>query len=190
MYDACEVIQIRVSREKILQKLLQTYKTSPDICSAILTFILEGEQGLDMDGVKREVFTLFWEMPFEKFFEGHTTLVARVGPDIQDSNYQAIGRAMSHSYLLTGIFPITISKVFMATLLVGKDVLSAEDYISGLLDHISVYDSLQLKSLLEISKSRGVFSKMAEFLLEFLSGYRVVRGSNPLLTSRYFGKCC
>lgn len=98
-------------KRKILQKLLQTYKTSPDICSAILTFILEGEQGLDMDGVKREVFTLFWEMPFEKFFEGHTTLVARVGPDIQDSNYQAIGRAMSHSYLLTGIFPITISKV-------------------------------------------------------------------------------
>ena len=173
MYDACEVIQIRVSREKILQKLLQTYKTSPDICSAILTFILEGEQGLDMDSVRREVFTLFWEMAFEKFFEGHTTLVPRVGPDIQDSDYQAIGRAISHSYLLTGIFP-------MATLLVGKDVLSAEDYISGLLDHMSVYDSLQLKSALETSKSRGVFTqKMAEFLLEFLSGYGVVQTPTP-----------
>lgn len=68
----------------------------------------------------------------------------------------------------------------MATLLVGKDVLSAEDYISGLLDHVSVYDSLQLKSALEISKSRGVFSEeMAEFLLEFLSGYRVVQTPTP-----------
>lgn len=180
MYDACEVIQIRVPREKILQKLLQTYKTSPDICSAILNFVLEGEQGLDMDGVKREVFTIFWDMAFEKFFEGHTTLVPRVGPDIQDSDYQAIGRAISHSYLLTGIFPVTISKVFVVTLLVGKDVLSAEDYISGLLDHVSVYDSLQLKSALATSKSQGVFSeKMVEFLLEFLSGYGVVQSPTP-----------
>lgn len=142
-----------------------------------------------MVGVKREVFTLFWEMAFAMFFEGHTTLVPRVGPDIQDSDYQAIGRAISHSYLLTGIFPVTISKVFVATLLVGKDVLSAEDYISGLLDHVSVYDSLQLKSALETSQSRGVFFRRdGRVPLGVLVGIRSGSNSNPFLTSRYFGK--
>lgn len=57
------------------------YKTSTDIASAILSFILEGEQGLHMDGVKREVFTIFWERAFERFFEGQATFVPRVGPD-------------------------------------------------------------------------------------------------------------
>ena len=51
-----------------MQKLLEMYKTSTDIGSAILFFILEGEQGLDMDGLKREVFTIFWERAFERFF--------------------------------------------------------------------------------------------------------------------------
>lgn len=40
----------------------------------------------------------------------------------------------------------------MAALLAGKDALSADDYICGLLDHVSEYDSLQLKSALETLK--------------------------------------
>ena len=86
MYDACEVIQVRVSREKILDRVLQIYKTTPDIGSSMLSFILEGEQGLDMDGVKREVFILFWERALETFFEGHSTFIPRVGPDVPDSH--------------------------------------------------------------------------------------------------------
>lgn len=61
------------------------------------------------------------------------------------------------SLLLTGIFPNTISKVFMAALLAGKDALSADDYICGLLDHVSEYDSLQLKSALETLTTAYVF---------------------------------
>lgn len=156
------------------------YKTSTDISSAILSFILEGEQGLDMDGVKREVLTIFWERAFERFFEGQATFVPRVGPDVLDSDYQAIGRAMSHGYLLIGIFPNTISKVFMAALLAGKDVLSADDYICGLLDHLSEYDSLQLKSALEMSTTAGVFSEeTSTFLLDFVSEYGVVQIPTP-----------
>ena len=180
MYDACEVIQIRVSREKILEKLLELYKTSTDIGSAILSSILEGEQGLDMDGVKCEVFTIFWERAFERFFEGHATFVPRVGPDVLDSDYQAIGRAISHGYLSIGIFPNTISKVFMAALLAGKDVLSADDYTGGLLDHVSGYDSLQFKSALEMSTTTAVFSEeMSTFLLDFVSEYGVVQMPTP-----------
>ena len=58
------------------------YKTTRDIGSCMLSFILEGGQGLGMDGVKRKVFTLFWERAIEKFFEGHSTFVPRVGPDL------------------------------------------------------------------------------------------------------------
>ena len=61
------------------------------------------------------------------------------------------------SLLLTGIFPNTISKVFMTALLAGKDALSADDYICGLLDHVSKYNSLQLKSALETLTTAGVF---------------------------------
>lgn len=35
-----------------------------------------------MDGVKCEVFIIFWDMVFEKFFEGYIIFVLRVGFDI------------------------------------------------------------------------------------------------------------
>lgn len=76
------------------------------------------------------------------------------------------------SLLLIGIFPNTISKVFIAALLAGKDAQSADDYICGLLDHVSEYNSLQLKSALETSMTAGVFSEeTSTFLLDFASEY-------------------
>lgn len=180
MYDACEVIQVRVSREKILDRVLQIYKTTPDIGSSMLSFKLEGEQGLDMDGVKREVFTLFWERALDTFFEGHSTFVPRVGPDVPDSHYQTIGRVISHCYLLLGMFLSVISKVFITALLAGKDALSADDYISGFLEHVSEYDSLLLKSAIKMSRSLGVFpDEMTQFLFEFFSEYGVVQTPTP-----------
>ena len=125
------------------------------------------------------------------FFEGQATFVPRVGPDVGlNSDYQAIGRAISHGYLLIGIFPNTICKVFMAALLAGKDTMSADDYIWGLLDHVSEYDSLQLKSALETSTAAGVFLRGD---VHVPPGFRtrIWSGSNPtpLLTTRYFGHC-
>ena len=156
------------------------YEGNPDIDSCLLKFSLEGERGLDLDGVKREVFSLFWERAFEKFFEGHSTFVPRVGPDVLDSQYQVIGRVMSHCYLLTGMFPSAISKVFVTALLVGKEVLSGEDYICGLLEYVSEYDSMRLKNALEMPKSLGVFpEEMNQFLFEFLSECGVARIPTP-----------
>lgn len=86
-------------------------------------------------------------------------LFQELDPIVSDRNYQAIGRAISHGYLLIGIFPNTISKVFMAALLAAKDVLSADDYICGLLGHVSEYDSLQLKSVLETSRLLVFFQR-------------------------------
>ena len=164
----------------MLDRVLQIYKTTPDIGSSMLSFILEGEQGLDMDGVKREVFTLFWERALETFFEGHSTFVPRVGPDVPDSHYQTISRVISHCYLLIGRFPSVISKVFITALLAGKDALSADDYISVFLEHVSEYDSLRLKSAIKMSRSLGVFpDEMTQFLFEFFSEYGVVQTPTP-----------
>ena len=64
----------------------------------------------------------------------------------------------------------------MAALLAGKDALSADDYIWGLLDHVSEYDSLQLKSALETLTTAGVFWEGTSiFLLDFASEYGVVQ---------------
>lgn len=163
-----------------MESIVQLYETLPEVVSLMVTFTLEGEQGLDMDGLKREVYFTFWERAFEKFFEGKSTFVPRIGPDIQDNHYQAIGRVVSHCYLLTGIFPTAISKVFATALLVGKNALSADDYISGFLEHVFQYDRMRLESALAKSSLIDVFpNETAEFLCEFLSEYGVVQNPTP-----------
>ena len=183
--------KIHLSREGILESILQLYETSPEAVSSLVTFTLEGEQGLDMDGLKREVYSTFWERAFEKFFEGKSTFVPRIGPDIQDNHYQAIGRVVSHCYLLTGIFPTAISKVFATALLVGKNALSADDHISGFLEHVSQYDRMRLESALAKSALIDVFpNQTAEFLCEFLSEYGVVQNPTPASVKQILGERC
>ena len=73
------------------------------------------------------------------------------------------------------MFPTAVSKAFVTALLAGKECLTGEDYIADLLAHVAEYDSLRLKSALEMSKSPGhvgVFpEEMSHFLFEFLSEY-------------------
>ncbi|KAJ7385287.1 hypothetical protein OS493_016361 [Desmophyllum pertusum] len=74
------------------------------------------------------------------------------------------------------MFPAAISKVFVTAMLAGKDVLSADDYISGFLEHVSQYDSMRLESALALK----VFSdEMTQFLIEFFSEYGVVQNPTP-----------
>ena len=98
----------------------------------------------------------------------------RVGPDVDDSDYKTFGRVISHCFLLTGIFPTVISKVFFTSLLVGKDALS-DDYIFGFLKHISQYDAMCLEKALEQAKSGNLSSETKEFLFDFLSEFGVLK---------------
>ena len=70
--------------------LLSTYSKS-DICHNLLNLSFDGEQGVDFDGVKREAHSLFWGKALEEYFEGTTTFVPRVGPDVDDTIFRAIG---------------------------------------------------------------------------------------------------
>ena len=136
MEQESDVRAIHLTRENVMEHLLQVYKKSQDISWSMMTFILEGEPVVDMDGAKRDVYSTFWENIFDRYFEGHSTFVPRVGPNVDDSDYQALGRIISQCYLLTGMFPAAISKVIFTALLAGKDVLSEDDYSSGFQEHI------------------------------------------------------
>ena len=114
-----------------------------------------------------EVFSLFWERALEKFFEGYSTFVPRVGPDVNESKYQVIGRILSHCFLLTGMFPTAVTKAFVTALLAGKECLTGEDYIADLLAHVAEYDSLRIKSALEMSKSLGHVGVFPEEMFVF-----------------------
>ena len=84
---------------------------------------------MDLDGLKREAYSLFWKQALEDYFEGSPTFVPRVSPEIEESTMRTPGRIISHQYVLTGIFPVHINKEFIVATLCGRQAVSDEDLI-------------------------------------------------------------
>ena len=131
---------------------------------------------MDLNRVKREAFTLFWEKVMPLYFEGTTTYVPRISPAINESIYTAIGRitCMSHGYAIVGIFPTLISKTFFTALVAGKENVTDEDFLDGFLDFVSSYEKLRLQNIIgECSTQQSLSASSSDFLVDFLSEFMI-----------------
>ena len=63
--------------------LLELYKTN-SLSLKFANFIIKDELAQDLDGVKREIYSIFWDDITSRYFEGGKSLVPRVGPDVTE----------------------------------------------------------------------------------------------------------
>ena len=57
----------QVEKERHFQELLDSYLSDKTLVHHYIQFQLEGEEAVDIDGVTREVFTIFFQHLMEKF---------------------------------------------------------------------------------------------------------------------------
>ena len=169
------VTNVWVHRETVMRDLLKTYTNSREITQQLVTFSFHEEVGMDLDGLKREAYSLFWKQALEDYFEGSSTFVPRVSPEIEESMMRTLGRIISHQYVLTGIFPIHINRAFMAATLCGRQAVSDEDLLEAFLEYISENESQELKAILVQSDQGELSGESCEFLLDFFSDYQVTK---------------
>lgn len=55
------VTNVWVHQETVMRDLLKTYENSREITQQLVTFSFHGEVGMDVDGLKREAYSLFWK---------------------------------------------------------------------------------------------------------------------------------
>lgn len=169
------VTNVWVHRETVMRDLLKTYDNSREITQQLVTFSFHGEVGMDLDGLKREAYSLFWKQALEDYFEGSCTFVPRVSPEIEESTMRTLGRIISHQYVLTGIFPVHINRAFMVATLCGRQAVSDEDLVEAFLEYISENESQELKAILAQSDQGELSDESCEFLLDFFSDYQVTK---------------
>lgn len=158
-----------------MRDLFKMYENSKEITQHLVTFSFHGEAGMDLDGLKREAYSLFWKQVLEDYFEGSSTFVPRVGPDIEESTMRTLGRIISHQYILTGIFPVHINRAFMVATLCGRQALSDADLVEAFLEYISENESQELKAILAQSEQGELSGESCESLLDFFSDYQVTK---------------
>ncbi|KAJ7381390.1 hypothetical protein OS493_001524 [Desmophyllum pertusum] len=62
------VKNVWIHRETVLQDLLKVYESSSDIAESRATFSFHGEEGMDLDGIKRETYSIFWKQLLDEYF--------------------------------------------------------------------------------------------------------------------------
>lgn len=169
---------VTINRENIVQDMLNLYSDKSIVDSPLnVTFV--NEPAMDLDGVKREAFTLFWEKVMPLYFEGTTTYIPRISPAIDESIYTILGRILSHGYVMVGVFPTLLSKTFFTALIAGKENVTDDDFLGGFLDYISCYDNIRLQNILgECSSQQIISANSTDFLVDFLSEFSVSKLPN------------
>ena len=95
-----------VKRDNITEDILNIY-SSPSILTKNLSFALDGS-GASGDGVAKEVFSLFWDIFLARFGEGSLQYIIPGNPSLTDEKLEAVGRVITHQFLLTNTFPVEL----------------------------------------------------------------------------------
>ena len=84
--------------------------------------------------------------------------------------YIVLGRLLWHGYVLSGVFPTSINKVFLALMLAGKESIGDEDFLEGFMEYVSSYERIKLSQILQNEK---LSQENIDFLIDFMSEYHV-----------------
>lgn len=138
--------RIDVNRQAIESDVLRIYSDCDrDILDSQLYVCFTGENACDMSGVTREMFSTFYRAVSAKYFEGGMEMVPRVDPDTCNNElFRALGRVISHCYLITGMFPIFIAKAALLSLYVRPDDITDLVLKSSFMNYIDDFEKVAL----------------------------------------------
>ena len=118
-----------IGRHDVVKELLSLYRDEGILCSKLsVSFI--GETALG-DGVLREVFSTFWDSFLVRFCEGNKQYCFVPRPSLTDEDYLALGRIITHQFVLTGTFPVQVAEAQIIQALYGQ--VSEECLVSSFL---------------------------------------------------------
>lgn len=125
------------------------------------------EEGEDVDGITREVFSLFWRECLPRYFEGVSTYYPHVDSDCTYELLKLFGSIASHGYVLTGKFPIQIAQSSIMGVLIGNRHVSDEMLLRDFMSYVSEEESTAIRGVLEGKRNVG------DDVLDCLSNFNV-----------------
>lgn len=136
------IFPMSVNRHEVFQAVLDAYVLDADLHQMEIKVSFKGERGYDTGGLKRELIDCFWD-EFALKMDGRSHKVPRVNPS-NGHDFLNIGRFISHSYIATGFFPLTLSPLCTKVILCGEDSVTNEELIAGFHGFVDDFESQAL----------------------------------------------
>ena len=168
---------ITVHRNDVSSPLLDIYASSDSdrILSTTLSVTFNEEKAVDLSGLTRELFTIFFTNVQEKYFDGNVECVPRVDPQTcqslsspDDTMFTTMGKIISHCYILTKTFPIFIARASLQSVLlpnsVNDDLLTA-----SFLRYVDDFEQDALLSIMKATDNDAIDDEAFETVVAILS---------------------
>ncbi|XP_078677774.1 uncharacterized protein LOC144914132 isoform X3 [Branchiostoma floridae x Branchiostoma belcheri] len=158
---------VTVSRDSIHADVIGLYSdTDRRTWTHQIRVTFKGEPSVDVKGVSREMFTIFWEAVKQKSTAGADVRLPISTPEYNQRYWEAVGRALCHCYVLVGHYPVdVISEVITLHILDKKPTKSALE--EAFLNTLTETERTLLKSLFDNYTPDNFVSKKTE-LRDFL----------------------
>ena len=96
--------------------------------------------------------------------EGSREKVPILGPG-QGIDYYHVGRFFSHTYILTGYFPICLSSVFTKALTCGENTITDDELLSSFYNFVNSFEADALQRCASAGCDDGTFQQIVIPLL-------------------------
>ena len=153
-----DTVFISATRENLIDEAIKIYMEKPFLICKKLHVTFVGEEGLDLDGVSREFFSLFWKHFLYQYFRNSLPMMK---PSLFaiDKEFVAAGRILVHGYILLGYLPININPCYLYFILTGNTPATkhvAVSFLNALLvsDQRLIDDAIRLHSFSESLNAR------------------------------------
>ena len=107
-----------INRHNCFKELLTLYQEET-IVNHELMLSMKDEEAAG-DGVRREVYSVFWDSFISSYCEGCSHFTFSVSAALSQDDFVAIGRLLTHQFIQTGTIPLQISEAIVQQAVVGK----------------------------------------------------------------------
>ncbi|XP_076079240.1 uncharacterized protein LOC143049518 [Mytilus galloprovincialis] len=170
-------INVTIRREDIIEDVLTTYREHPDIIHHHINCTFVGEENaLDLEGVTREMFSVFFMAVIMKFFIGNLHKLPRVDArTLFNGTLQLIGKIISHAYVLCNYLPQGISPLLY--IFAGNGIYTDELLLQTFSSFITETDSNLVNHLLSNTNWEGLHAEIVN-LISTYGGFEVPTKTN------------
>lgn len=130
-----------------------------------MAFFRFADEDADGDGVTCDVFSCFWDEFFSKYCEGCGECVPLLTMQLNEEDYKAIGKIITHMFLSCQIFPVRLSEALVQYCLFG--VVSDDCLISSFLNLLSTNDRYVLQTNLEDQSSNLNIEQLIDVFADY-----------------------
>ena len=112
-----------VQRHHLFRDISHIYTNNPSMLNGKPSFTYLGEDGVDVDGVTRDVFATFWEES-KQIFESHACRTSLVPVKCYQNTCELFSNVLVHSLVLTGQVPYYLSCLLVIGIICSSDEIT------------------------------------------------------------------